>query len=320
MSISAPIYSQFLQKGESDNYDLYYLENDDKSTKLSEQIGSTPAGSTLLTLLKALWTQASKAGVTSIKVGDNEPENGAVVVTLEKLGTVAITSDKLLLIDTNKTNIDTLISNLNNNTYNFAKKSDIASVLRYKGTVASESALPSSNNQAGDVYLVTDKGCEHIWNGTKWEEFGPTIDLSAYITSSQLTTQLNSLHTTITGEIEAVESSLESLISAAESKITNITNGTTKVGKATTADKLATPRTVSLSGDVTGSATFDGSANVAINATMKDSGVSAGTYSAVKVNSKGVVLQGQQAVVFANSLEDSSLNNLVIGGIAVIGA
>ncbi len=320
MSISAPIYSQFLQKGESDNYDLYYLENDDKSTKLSEQIGSTPAGSTLVTLLKALWTQASKAGVTSIKVGDNEPENGAVVVTLEKLGTVAITSDKLLLIDTNKTNIDTLISNLNNNTYNFAKKSDIASVLRYKGTVASESALPSSNNQAGDVYLVTDKGCEHIWNGTKWEEFGPTIDLSAYITSSQLTTQLNSLHTTITGEIEAVESSLESLISAAESKITNITNGTTKVGKATTADKLATPRTVSLSGDVTGSATFDGSANVAINATMKDSGVSAGTYSAVKVNSKGVVLQGQQAVVFANSLEDSSLNNLVIGGIAVIGA
>lgn len=320
MSISAPIYSQFLQKGESDNYDLYYLENDDKSTKLSEQIGSTPAGSTLVTLLKALWTQASKAGVTSIKVGDNEPENGAVVITLEKLGTVAITSDKLLLIDTNKTNIDTLISNLNNNTYNFAKKSDITSVLRYKGTVASESALPSSNNQAGDVYLVTDKGCEHIWNGTKWEEFGPTIDLSTYITSSQLTTQLNSLHTTITGEIEAAESSLESLISAAESKITNITNGTTKVGKATTADKLATPRTVSLSGDVTGSAAFDGSANVAINATMKDSGVSAGTYSAVKVNSKGVVLQGQQAVVFANSLEDSSLNNLVIGGIAVIGA
>lgn len=320
MSISAPIYSQFLQKGESDNYDLYYLENDDKSTKLSEQIGSTPAGSTLVTLLKALWTQASKAGVTSIKVGDNEPENGAVVVTLEKLGTVAITSDKLLLIDTNKTNIDTLISNLNNNTYNFAKKSDITSVLRYKGTVASESALPSSNNQAGDVYLVTDKGCEHIWNGTKWEEFGPTIDLSTYITSSQLTTQLNSLHTTITGEIEAVESSLESLISAAESKITNITNGTTKVGKATTADKLATPRTVSLSGDITGSAAFDGSANVALIATMKDSGVSAGTYSAVKVNSKGVVLQGQQAVVFANSLEDSSLNNLVIGGIAVIGA
>ena len=72
MSISAPIYSQFLQKGESDNYDLYYLENDDKSTKLSETIGSTPAGSTLVTLLKALWTLASKAGVTSIKVGDGQ--------------------------------------------------------------------------------------------------------------------------------------------------------------------------------------------------------------------------------------------------------
>ena len=320
MAISAPIYSQFLQKGEGDNYNLYYLENDDKSTKLSEQIGSTPAGSTLVTLLKALWTQANKAGVTSVKVGNGEPENGAVVVTLEKLGTVAITSDKLLLIDTNKTNIDTLISNLNNNTYNFAKKSDITSILRYKGTVASESALPSSNNQAGDVYLVTDKACEHIWNGTKWEEFGPTIDLSAYITSSQLTTQLNSLHTTITAEINAAKSGLETSISEIETDITNITNGSTKVGKSATADKLATARTLNLAGDVTGSASFDGSANVSISATIKNSGVSAGTYSAVNVNAKGIVTAGQQAIVFADSLEDSSLNNLVIGGLAIVGA
>lgn len=320
MAISAPIYSQFLQKGEGDNYNLYYLENDDKATKLSETIGSTPAGSTLVTLLKALWTQANKAGVTSVKVGDGEPENGAVVVTLEKLGTVAITSDKLLLIDTNKTNINTLISNLNNNTYNFAKKSDITSVLRYKGTVASESALPSSNNQAGDVYLVTDKGCEHIWNGTKWEEFGPTIDLSTYITSSQLTTQLNSLHTTITAEINAAKSGLETSISEIETDITNITNGTTKVGKSATADKLATARTFTLAGDVTGSASFDGSANVSISATIKNSGVSAGTYSAVNVNAKGIVTAGQQAIVFADSLEDSSLNSLVIGGLAIVGA
>ena len=320
MAISAPIYSQFLQKGEGDNYNLYYLENDDKATKLSEQIGSTPAGSTLVTLLKALWTQANKAGVTSVKVGNGEPENGAVVVTLEKLGTVAITSDKLLLIDTNKTNIDTLISNLNNNTYNFAKKSDITSVLRYKGTVASESALPSSNNQAGDVYLVTDKACEHIWNGTKWEEFGPTIDLSAYITSSQLTTQLNSLHTTITAEINAAKSGLETSISEIETDITNITNGTTKVGKSATADKLATARIFTLAGDVTGSASFDGSTNVSISATIKNSGVSAGTYSAVNVNAKGIVTAGQQAIVFADSLEDSSLNNLVIGGLAIVGA
>ena len=320
MAISAPIYSQFLQKGEGDNYNLYYLENDDKATKLSETIGPTPAGSTLVTLLKALWTQANKAGVTSVKVGDGEPENGAVVVTLEKLGTVAITSDKLLLIDTNKTNIDTLISNLNNNTYNFAKKSDITSVLRYKGTVASESALPSSNNQAGDVYLVTDKGCEHIWNGTKWEEFGPTIDLSTYITSSQLTTQLNSLHTTITAEINAAKSGLETSISEIETDITNITNGTTKVGKSATADKLATARTFTLAGDVTGSASFDGSANVSISATIKNSGVNAGTYSAVNVNAKGIVTAGQQAIVFADSLEDSSLNRLVIGGLAIVGA
>ena len=320
MSISAPIYSQFLQKGEGDNYNLYYLENDDKATKLSEQIGSTPAGSTLVTLLKALWTQANKAGVTSVKVGNGEPENGAVVVTLEKLGTVAITSDKLLLIDTNKTNIDTLTSNLNSNTYGFAKKSDIASVLRYKGTVASESALPSSNNQPGDVYLVTDKGCEHIWNGSKWEEFGPTIDLSSYITSSQLTTKLESLEQTIRAEITAVDSTLTGLINQNKTKIDAVIAGTTKAGKAATADKLATARTFTLAGDVTGSASFDGSVNVSISATIKNSGITAGTYSAVNVNAKGIVTAGQQAIVFADSLEDSSLNSLVIGGLAIVGA
>ena len=39
-------------------------------------------------------------------------------------------------------------------------------------------------------------------------------------------------------------------------------------GNAATATKLATSRTIGLSGDVTGSASFDGSANVTITATV----------------------------------------------------
>ncbi len=51
-------------------------------------------------------------------------------------------------------------------------------------------------------------------------------------------------------------------------------------GNAATATKLQTARTITLSSDVTGSASFDGSANKTITATLKNSGVTAGTYGA----------------------------------------
>ncbi len=50
------------------------------------------------------------------------------------------------------------------------------------------------------------------------------------------------------------------------------------IGNASTASKLATARTLSITGHVTGSATFDGSANASISATLANSGVTAGNY------------------------------------------
>jgi hypothetical protein len=64
-------------------------------------------------------------------------------------------------------------------------------------------------------------------------------------------------------------------------------------GNAATASKLQTARTISLSGDVTGSASFDGSANATISATLANSGVTPGTYPKVTVDSKGRVTAGQ---------------------------
>lgn len=75
-----------------------------------------------------------------------------------------------------------------------------------------------------------------------------------------------------------------------------------------------------MSGDVTGSASFDGSANATISATLKNSGVTAGTYSAVQVNAKGIVTKGQQVLAFADSIDAAELNNLCIGGMAIVGA
>lgn len=65
-------------------------------------------------------------------------------------------------------------------------------------------------------------------------------------------------------------------------------------GNAATATKLAVPRMLSFTGDATGSASFDGSANAAVALTLANSGVTAGTYAKVTVNAKGLVTGGAQ--------------------------
>ncbi len=69
----------------------------------------------------------------------------------------------------------------------------------------------------------------------------------------------------------------------------DLEGGTTAAGKA---NKLTTARTIAVAGDVTGQASFDGSGNISITATYKNSGVVAGTYRAVTVDAKGNVTAG----------------------------
>ena len=66
-------------------------------------------------------------------------------------------------------------------------------------------------------------------------------------------------------------------LTLAEGKIVANVNGSIS-GNAGTATRLATARTIALSGDVTASGTFDGSGNLTLAATLKNSGVTAGGY------------------------------------------
>jgi phage-related tail fiber protein len=64
-------------------------------------------------------------------------------------------------------------------------------------------------------------------------------------------------------------------------------------GNAVTATKLQTSRTIGASGDAIGTATsFDGSANITIPLSLSTSGVTAGTYKSVTVDTKGRVTAG----------------------------
>ena len=60
------------------------------------------------------------------------------------------------------------------------------SILNFKGQVATVSALPSSGNQNGDAYYVTDEDKYYIWDGSTWIAAGGgsgvTPDLDAVLT------------------------------------------------------------------------------------------------------------------------------------------
>lgn len=83
-------------------------------------------------------------------------------------------------------------------------------------------------------------------------------------------------------------------------------------GNAGTATQLQTARTISLSGDATGSTTFDGSANKDIAVTLANSGVTAGNYNCVSVDAKGRVTQGSSInfVKKINGNEPDSSGNI----------
>lgn len=90
------------------------------------------------------------------------------------------------------------------------------------------------------------------------------------------------------------------------------TNLTSKVKAAAAADALAAEKTISVSGDATGSAKFDGSKDAEIAVTLKDSGVKVGTYQKVTVDAKGRVTAG--AALEAADIPDLTLAKITDAG------
>ena len=87
-----------------------------------------------------------------------------------------------------------------------------------------------------------------------------------------------------------------------------------------TADQVKTlinAGTVKLKGDVTGNGKVN---DTGINITLSKTGIPAGTYSALTVDAKGRATAGGQQIRFASTIDDPILNDLVIGGVAIIDA
>lgn len=74
-------------------------------------------------------------------------------------------------------------------------------------------------------------------------------------------------------------------------------------GVVESAEKLSTSRNIKVSGDATGSAPFDGSADATIALTLANSGVAAGSYNKVTVNAKGLITSGENVVYAVEDID-----------------
>ena len=85
----------------------------------------------------------------------------------------------------------------------YALKSQITSAVNWKGTVATTSALPTSDRKVGDMWHVDEKSAEYIWNGTAWEEVGSIVNLTGYYTKTETDGKISSAVSTAKTELNA---------------------------------------------------------------------------------------------------------------------
>jgi len=172
---------------------------------------------------------------------------------------------------TNNTTIATtafVTSAITANNANFVTQAEfdefVTSAFQFKDILTELSELPSSNQEIGDVYQVTNSTPANqffVWNGTTWKPLGgDLINLSGYVTlaGTQTFTGVNTFSQTINGSVS---------------------------GNSGTTTALQTPRTFEISGGVTADpVSFNGTGNVNLVVDEVDATALVGTAS---VNTTG---------------------------------
>lgn len=101
--------------------------------------------------------------------------------------------------------------------------------------------------------------------------------------------------TLVAGELAVALDTQELYVGDKDNNVKIIKGGAS--GAVESADKLTVARTITATGDATGSTAFDGSQNVEMALELATSGVTAGTYSKVTVDTKGRVTAGSNITV-----------------------
>ena len=192
---------------------------------------------------------------------------------------------------------------------NYATKTDITSVFKFKGTKANKAAIEAITDATeGDVWHTADTHTEYVFvkdagldgeTTGKWEELGLSTSLDGYATENWVSTNYTSkteeiAHTRISG--------LEAFIKG------------TKVDAATVADKVANALTIKTPSNTTGE-TYDGSKAVTIDisniATDEEVAKKANKLTATGV--EGMILKATST----GDLASTGVNSSVLSGGAI---
>lgn len=107
-------------------------------------------------------------------------------------------------------------SNINGKLNNYYTKTEVdskvSSAIRYKGTVATYSDLPTSDQQIGDMYNIQTADPDHeilagdnvVWSGIGWDKQAGTIDTSLFlkVTDIATTTEIEEIYNQVFGNNE----------------------------------------------------------------------------------------------------------------------
>ena len=257
--------------------------------------------------LVAIKDIADNGGVTGVK-GDSETtyRKGDVSISKANIGLGNVTNDAQ--VKRSEMGVANGVATLGGDGKVPAAQlpSYVDDVLEYD----KKASFPTTG-ETGKIYVAKDTNLTYRWGGSAYVEISVSLALGETSSTAYAGDKGKALAERLT-TAEGNIASNDGDITALQTRATNLENGTTAAGKAT---KLATARKISLTGDATGNTTFDGSADKSIAVTLANSGVTAGTYSAVAVDAKGRVTAGSQIIEWGTSGQTTPSANLAVGGL-----
>lgn len=246
---------------------------------LEEQLGS---------ILKKL-----KSTITNITTIENTVNARANDVNTINTDVQAKAEEMKKYVDTMNSSINTLntleqqvtdVKNTVNSTTDRAEKmlketqairDTLTDALVWKGSVDNYAALPTENVKVGDTYNVAAADSAHginagdnvVWDGTKWDSMGGIINVDSLAVKGQDANFKDVTATTFHGTLNGKADSATTADVAKTVVWDNIG------GKPATfpASKLIVPRKISITGNATGAANFDGSSDISINVNVNES-------------------------------------------------
>jgi len=257
--------------------------------------------------LVAIKDIADNGGVTGVK-GDSETtyRKGNVNITKANIGLGNVTNDAQ--VKRSEMGVANGVATLGTDGKVPAAQlpAYVDDVLEYDN----KAAFPATGETA-KVYVAKDTNLTYRWGGSAYIEISVSLALGETSSTAYAGDKGKALETRVTAAEENITANDQD-ITELQNRAKALEDGTSAAGKAT---KLATARKISLTGDATGNTTFDGSADKSITVTLANSGVTAGTYSAVAVDAKGRVTAGSQIIEWGTAGQTAPSASLAVGGL-----